>query len=104
MHTNGEGDTTEMIETIAEREQTTNDRAVSAHGEKAAKTQGEQQEYVVSSITDVGPVTARSLLDTFGSVEAVMTASEDELTAADGVGAVTAERIRGVVGTEYQPE
>ncbi|MCF2164361.1 DEAD/DEAH box helicase [Halobacterium salinarum] len=104
MHTNGEGDTTEMIETIAEREQTTNDRTVSAHGEKAAKTQGEQQEYVVSSITDVGPVTARSLLDTFGSVEAVMTASEDELTAADGVGAVTAERIRGVVGTEYQPE
>ncbi|SEW16861.1 DEAD/DEAH box helicase [Halobacterium jilantaiense] len=103
VHTRSEDDTAEMVETIAEREQTENDREVSAHGEKAAKTLGEQQEYVVSSIADIGPVTARSLLDEFGSVEAVMTASEDDLTAADGVGGVTAERIREVVGTAYQP-
>ncbi|MFB6268625.1 MAG: DEAD/DEAH box helicase, partial [Halobacterium sp.] len=104
VHTRGEDDTAEMIQTIAEREQTRNDREVSAHGEKAAKTLGEQQEYVVSSIADVGPVTAQSLLDEFGSVEAVMTASEDELQAAAGVGEVTAERIREVVGTDYRPD
>jgi len=104
VHTRGEDDTAEMVETIAEREQTANDREVSTHGEKAAKTLGEQQEYVVSSIADVGPVTARSLLEAFGSVEAVMTAGEDELTEADGVGGVTAERIREVVGSAYQPD
>ena len=104
VHTRGEDDTAEMVETIATREQTDNDREVSAHGEKAAKTLGEQQEYVVSAIADIGPVTARSLLDEFGSVEAVMTASEDDLTEADGVGGVTAERIREVVGTDYRPD
>ena len=104
VHTRSEDDTAEMVETIATREQTANDREVSAHGEKAAKTLGEQQEYVVSAIADIGPVTARSLLDEFGSVEAVMTASENELTDADGVGGVTAERIREVVGTDYRPD
>jgi ERCC4-type nuclease len=104
VHTRSEDDTAEMVETIAEREQTVSDREVSAHGEKAAKTLGEQQEYVVSSIADIGPVTARSLLEEFGSVEAVMTASEDDLTEADGVGGVTAERIREVVGAAYQPD
>jgi len=104
VHTRGEDDTAEMIRTVAEREQLDNDREVSAHGEKAAKTLGEQQEYVVSAIADIGPVTARSLLDEFGSVEAVMTASEDDLLDAEGVGQVTAERIREVVASDYRPD
>jgi len=49
-------------------------------------------------------VTARSLLAEFGTVEAVMTAREDDLLEADGVGAVTAEKIREVVGSEYDGE
>ncbi|WP_232686758.1 DEAD/DEAH box helicase [Halobacterium zhouii] len=103
VHTRDADDTADMLETIAEREQTDNDREVSSHGEKAAKTLGEQQEYVVSAIADIGPVTARSLLDHFGSVESVMTATEDDLLEAEGVGSVTAERIREVVASDYQP-
>jgi len=63
----------------------------------------EQQEYVVSAVAEVGPVTARSLLSHFGSVEAVMTATEEDLLDVEGIGDVTAERIREVVGSEYQP-
>jgi Fanconi anemia group M protein len=74
---------------------------VSVHGEKAAKTLDEQQEYVVSAIADVGPVTAQSLLAALGSVEAVMTATEAELQEVRGVGAKTARRIREVVGSDY---
>jgi len=48
-------------------------------------------------------VTARSLLEEFGTVEAVMTAREGDLLEADGVGEVTAEKIREVVGSEYEP-
>jgi len=103
VRTDDEADTTEMLDVLATREQEEADRAVSAHGEKAAKTLSEQQEYVVASIADVGPVTAQSLLEHFGSVEAVLTAAEDELQDADGVGAVTAERIREVVASEYEP-
>jgi Fanconi anemia group M protein len=63
---------------IARREQETEDREVSVHGEKGQKTLTEQQEYVVASIAEIGPVTARSLLAYFESVEAVMTAAEDD--------------------------
>jgi Fanconi anemia group M protein len=101
LRTRDEADTTELLAAVAEREQTERDRAVSVHGEKAAKTLDEQQEYVVSAIADVGPVTAQSLLSTLGSVEAVMTASEAELQEARGVGEKTARRIREVVGSDY---
>ncbi|WP_121820977.1 DEAD/DEAH box helicase [Halostella salina] len=101
LRTDDEDDTADLLAVIAGREQDVDDREVSVHGEKQSKTLAEQQEYVVSSIADVGPVTARSLLAEFGTVEAVMTAREDDLLEADGVGAVTAERIRKVVGSEY---
>ncbi|GGL47159.1 DEAD/DEAH box helicase [Halocalculus aciditolerans] len=104
MRSTGEEDTAELLLTIAQREQLKRDREVNAHGEKAAKTLDEQQEYVVSSIADIGPVTARSLLSHFGSVEAVMTADDEELQDVAGVGAVTAERVREVVGSDYAPE
>jgi Fanconi anemia group M protein len=102
LRTEDEADTTELLATIAKREQETRDREVSVHGEKTTKTRAEQQEYVVSSIADIGPVTARTLLEHFGSVEAVMTAPEDDLLDVEGVGPVTAERIREVVGSEYE--
>ncbi|RJX51596.1 DEAD/DEAH box helicase [Halonotius pteroides] len=103
LRTDDESDTAELLATIARREQETRDREVSVHGEKSTKTTAEQQEYVVASIADIGPVTARSLLEEFGTVEAVMTAREDDLLEADGVGEVTAEKIREVVGSEYEP-
>jgi ERCC4-related helicase/ERCC4-type nuclease len=101
LRTESETDTTELLAVIAGREQETAAREVSVHGAKQSKTLGEQQEYVVSSIAEIGPVTARALLEEFGTVEAVMIATEEELMAADGVGKVTAERIREVIGTEY---
>ena len=94
-------ETRELLATIAAREQEEEDRTVSVHGEKSSKTLAEQQEYVVASVAEVGPVTAESLLAEFGSVEAVMTADADDLMAAEGVGEVTAERIREVVGSDY---
>ncbi|MFB6096710.1 MAG: DEAD/DEAH box helicase [Haloferacaceae archaeon] len=102
LHTEDEADTADMLEVLATREQETSDRSVSVHGEKGAKTRTEQQEYVVSAIADIGPVTARALLAHFGTVEAVMTAREEDLLAVDGVGSVTAERIREVVGSDYE--
>ena len=101
LRTTDERDTADLLETIARREQEVRDRAVSVHGEKSAKTLAEQQEYVVSSIADIGPVTARALLEHFGCVERVLTASTEELLAVRGVGEVTAERIREVVASAY---
>ena len=97
-------DTTDLLATIATREQETADREVSVHGGKSKKTLAEQQEYVVASIADIGPVTARSLLRALGSVDAVLTADREELLEVEGVGEVTADRIRDVIGSTYQPD
>ncbi|MFB6146162.1 MAG: DEAD/DEAH box helicase [Halobacteriaceae archaeon] len=96
--------TADLLAALAEREQTESDRTVSVHGEKANKTLAEQQEYVVASIAEVGPVTARSLLDALGSVESVLTADREALLDVEGVGDVTADQIREVVGSEYDPD
>ena len=101
MQTTGEDETADLLSVLATREQEEDDRSVSVHGEKQSRTLAEQQEYVVASIAEVGPVTARSLLEELGGVEAVMTADCEQLMTAEGVGEVTAERIREVVGSAY---
>jgi ERCC4-type nuclease len=103
LQTRDTDETADLLEVIARREQDRDDREVRVHGEKSSKTLAEQQEYVVSSVAEVGPVTARALLDHFGSVEAVMTADADALKKVDGVGDVTATQIREVVNGEYDP-
>jgi Fanconi anemia group M protein len=102
LRTDDETETADLLEVVARREQESEDREVSVHGEKQSKTLAEQQEYVVAAIAEVGPVTARSLLAEFGSVEAVMTAGVDALQEAEGVGEVTAERVREVTGSDYE--
>ncbi|GAB3691839.1 hypothetical protein GCM10028857_29710 [Salinarchaeum chitinilyticum] len=101
MHSDDPDETVELLATIAQREQGERNREISVHGEKQSKTLGEQQEYVIASIAEIGPVTARALLSHFGSVRAVMTADEEELLEVDGVGQVTVERILEVVESEY---
>ncbi|WP_332897497.1 DEAD/DEAH box helicase [Haladaptatus sp. CMSO5] len=101
LRTEDQKDTADLLQVIASREQKTDQREVSVHGKKTKKTLTEQQEYVVASIADIGPVTARALLSAFGTVEAVMEATEEELMEVKGVGKVTAERIREVVGSDY---
>jgi ERCC4-related helicase/ERCC4-type nuclease len=103
LRTSDEDETADLLEVIAEREQEVADREVSVHGEKQSKTLPEQQEYVVASIAEVGPVTARTLLEAFGSVEAVMTADKDDLLDVSGIGDVTADRIREVIASDYEP-
>ncbi|RLM48132.1 Hef nuclease [Haloarcula sp. Atlit-47R] len=103
LRTSGEDETADLLQVIAEREQEVADREVSVHGEKQSKTLPEQQEYVVASIAEVGPVTARTLLDAFGSVEAVMTADKEALLEVSGIGDVTADRIREVIASDYEP-
>jgi ERCC4-type nuclease len=101
LRTEDEDDTADLLEVVAGREQEESDRTVSVHGEKSGKTLAEQQEYVVGSVADIGPVTARALLEEFKTVEAVMTARKEDLMEVSGVGEVTAERLREVVGSDY---
>jgi len=95
-------DTAAMIAAIAKREQQEKRREVALHGKRSMLMLPEQQEYVVSSISNIGPVVAKNLLRHFGSVEAVIAASREELLKVELVGPKTADRIREVVGGEYK--
>jgi Fanconi anemia group M protein len=102
LFTKDEEDTAALIGVIAKREQADLKKEINLHGSKTASTLPEQQEYVISSISDIGPVVAKNLLLHFGSVERIMTASREELMAVELVGPKTADRIREVVGGIYK--
>ena len=64
-------------------------------------TRKQLQEYVISSIPDVGPVAAERLLRRFGSVEGVINATKQELLGIDRIGPKIAEKIRMLLSAEY---
>lgn len=94
-------ETAETVRMLARREQKENDREVNRHGEKSTDSMPEIQEYIVSSIPEIGPVLAGDLLAAFGTVQAVMNASVEDLIEVDGVGEKTAETIKTVSTAEY---
>jgi ERCC4-type nuclease len=52
---------------------------------------------VLKGLPGVGPVRARALLDSFGSIAALVNADASRLADVDGIGQRTAEAIRGVL-------
>ncbi len=53
-----------------------------------------RQIFILQGLPGVGPGRATRLLDHFGSVEGVAVASAEELAAIDGIGEITAEKMR----------
>ncbi len=94
-------ETAEILAIIARREQEGKERAVSPHVGKTKMTLKEQQEYVVSAISDIGPVLARNLLEHFQTIERIATASEEELMKVPKIGKKIARKIRMLMTTPY---
>lgn len=99
--TEGEEDTARWIKLLAKRSQDDSKTEVHAHGKKETSTPQEQVEYIVSSIDAIGPVNARRLLNHFGTVENIFTATVDELTEVEGIGEKTATKIKDIMTYSY---
>jgi len=97
-------ETANTVRMLARREQEENDREVNRHGRKSTDTMSETQEYIVSSIPDIGPVLAADLLDECGSVQGVVNASVEDLIEIEGVGEKTAKTINEVSTADYTDE
>ena len=69
-----------------------------------AKSQPAWKVLVSLSIRHVGPVAARSLMNSFGSIEKIFAASEEELAGVDGVGAVVGGTIKEWIGIDWHQE
>ncbi len=82
-------------------------RVLSANGLKlvqnleAAKRQPLWRVLVAMSIRHVGPTAARALATHFGSMDAIRAASQDELSAVEGVGPVIAEAVTEWFGIDW---
>ena len=98
-----ESETAAFLYTIARREQVERKRSVNPHAQKSSQTMSERQEYLVSAISEVGPVIARNLLKHFGTVKGIVNATEEQLREVDKVGEKTARKIREVMDSEYRP-
>ncbi len=85
---------------IAKKEQVGGKTCFCAHGSKTKRLPHETSEYIISSIPDIGITLAKSLLEKFGSVEAVITAPAERLKEVSGIDE-TAEHIRSIVTHPY---
>ncbi len=102
IQTRDEADTASLIYVIARREQIPNKTEINPHGKKPSASLKEQQEYLISALSNIGIVTTRNLLRRFKTIERILTASKEELMEVEHVGEKTAEHIRAVLSTEYE--
>jgi Fanconi anemia group M protein len=102
LYSRDEEETASILRILAKREQTENKREVNPHGKRSVSTLAEQQEYLISSISDIGPKAARNLLLHFGSVEAVIKADVKELKKVKLIGPKRAARIREILEAPYK--
>jgi Fanconi anemia group M protein len=104
LYSRDEEETAAILKVLAKREQIENKREVNPHGRKLISTLTEQQEYLISSIADIGPKAARNLLLHFGSVEAVMKADAKELKEVKLIGPKRAAKIRDILEAPYKED
>ncbi len=94
-------DTAGFITTIAKREKEAGAPEPSLHAKKPA-TLAERQEYVIASLPGIELKLAQSLLQKFGSVREVITATEEQLQKVELIGPKKAAEIKRVIETVYR--
>ncbi|HEY2930736.1 MAG TPA: ERCC4 domain-containing protein [Acidobacteriota bacterium] len=86
-----------MLNMLAEQSQAVSKPVLSRHGSRPPRPYARQL-FVLQGLPGVGPKLAKSLLSSFGSVEAAMRAEEAELAKVEGCGPKKAAAIRRVLG------
>jgi len=94
-------DTALTIFWLAKKEQQGAGRGISVRVGKKAKDERKLQEQIVCGLPGVSTVTCKRLLDHFGSVEKIFSASEKELREVKSVGKKLAARIRKILEKNY---
>ena len=96
------GDTANILYAMASREQIKVRREVALRGNKPSLSVGEKQRYVLEGLPFVSAVSAKKLLDYFGSVRRVINATERELCEVEGIGKKKAKLIKEVIEMKWE--
>lgn len=97
-------DTAELLVSIAKREQLDTGNEFAIRADKKPMTTREQQEYIISSLPNVGPSLAKALLQKFMTVKNIINAGIPELKEVENIGAKKAEEIKRVLDERYREE
>jgi len=94
-------DTRDILLMIGKQDETYTD-VVPLRGGYRPKRLKSRQMFILQGLPKVGPRMAKKLLRHFGSVSNVMNATTEDLMKVEGVGEVSAEKIRLVLDTAYE--
>jgi len=88
-----EEDTAQLLAVLARREGERGDRTPRLPLRKTCQSSQEEMEMVIASFPEIGLKNARLLLGEFGSIQAIIDATEEELAQVRGIGEKKAHRI-----------
>jgi Fanconi anemia group M protein len=94
-------DTAAMIKRIAVREQVGGRTEINVRTERKPVNIWEQQLFIIESLPHIGPVSAKKLLEKFGTVENVINADDSQLQEVAGIGKKTAKDIKSLLSKKY---
>ncbi len=95
--------TAQFLKWCADKEQNDDKRLIQLHGKRSHLSKSAQLEYVVSACEGIGRGTAILLLDRFGTIERIASASIEEIQEIKGIDK-TAIDIREIFTREYKGE
>ena len=104
LFTRDANETAEFIFVTAKREQLGSDKDIRLRVGRKGLTLPEQQRFVVESLPMIGPTMAKALLKNFGSIKAIVDASEDDLQEVEKMGPKKAKQILNVFRAKYEEE
>lgn len=96
--------TAELVFNLAKHEQVAKKQAMRIYARKRTFTPSQTSRSIVESLPMVGPKLAKALLTRFGSIEALVNATERDIAAVPGVGKKRAHVIRAVLAYSYSQD
>jgi Fanconi anemia group M protein len=101
LYTKDSQDTAHLLSIIAKREQDESGRDFSPHASKP-KTDRELQEYIVSSLPNIGGSLAKELLRNFKTIRQIINADEESLKQIENLGDKKAKEIKRIIEKVYE--
>jgi len=102
--TSNANETADFLYITAKREQKQYGKSVAIRGEKWSMSQHERQQFIIEGLPQVSSVLAQRLLQHFGCIRALATASESELCEVKGIGKNIAKEIYKILNSEYSSQ
>ncbi|MEK6963319.1 MAG: DEAD/DEAH box helicase [Nanoarchaeota archaeon] len=102
LQTKNPKETAALFAIIAKREQEKQSSPFTLHTSKPLSDK-ELQEYIVSSLPNIGPQVVKPLLTHFGTVRSVFTASEQDLQHIPLIGPLKSKKIKEILDKKYEP-